>query len=107
MRVGDATVGYPPGGHHMQIGTRYPVAVIMAEDGQARWTGGKDMPADHLPAIRPARVGWNKGRIVGQKRPILERRVWCIRVRLELAGKARDFGVDREDALSLSEGIEL
>jgi site-specific recombinase XerD len=49
------------------------------------------MSIDLLPAVRPARVSWNKGRIVGQKRPLLPRHVWSIRVRLEVAGNARDL----------------
>jgi hypothetical protein len=49
------------------------------------------MPADHLPALCPSRVAWNKGRITGQKRPLLPQHVWSIRVRLEMAGNARDL----------------
>lgn len=48
------------------------------------------MSIDLLPALRSDRVAWNKGRIIGQKRPLLPRHVWSIRVRLELAGIARD-----------------
>ena len=51
------------------------------------------MSIDLLPAVRPARVSWNKGRIVGQKRPLLPRHVWSIRVRLEMAGNARDLAL--------------
>lgn len=29
------------------------------------------MSVDLLPALRSARVAWNKGRIIGQKRPLL------------------------------------
>lgn len=43
------------------------------------------MSADNLPAIRPERPAWNKGRILGQKRPLLPKHVWSIRVRLEMA----------------------
>ena len=49
------------------------------------------MSADLRPALRPARVAWSKGRIIGQKRPFLPRHVWSIRVRLEMAGNARDL----------------
>lgn len=45
----------------------------------------------NLPAIRPRRPAWNKGRIVGQKRPLLPKHVWSIRVRLEIAQKVRDL----------------
>ena len=36
---------------------------------------------------------WNKGLIVGQKRPLLPRQVWSIRVRLEMSGSARDLAL--------------
>lgn len=51
------------------------------------------MPANLLPTLRPARVAWNRGRIIGQKRPLLQRHVWSIRVRLEIAGNARDLAL--------------
>jgi hypothetical protein len=39
------------------------------------------------------RQPWNKGLIVGQKRPLLPRQVWSIRVRLEMCGSARDLAL--------------
>ncbi|MEQ1770610.1 MAG: tyrosine-type recombinase/integrase [Devosia sp.] len=36
---------------------------------------------------------WNKGLIVGQKRPLLPRQVWSIRVRLEMSAPARDLAL--------------
>ena len=51
------------------------------------------MSIDLLPALRPDRIAWNKGRIIGQKRPLLPRHVWSIRVRLEMAGNARDLAL--------------
>jgi integrase len=36
---------------------------------------------------------WNKGLIVGQKRPLLPRQVWSIRVRLEMSGPTRDLAL--------------
>lgn len=36
---------------------------------------------------------WNKGLIVGQKRPLLPRQVWSIRVRLEMSASARDLAL--------------
>lgn len=51
------------------------------------------MPVDFLPILRPVRAPWNKGRIVGQKRPLLPRHVWSIRVRLEMAGNLRDLAL--------------
>ncbi len=49
------------------------------------------MPRVQLPAVTPKRRTWNKGRIIGQKRPLLPKQVWAIRARLELAGKLRDL----------------
>ncbi|MEM0990827.1 MAG: integrase, partial [Pseudomonadota bacterium] len=43
------------------------------------------MQTSNLPAIRPQRPAWNKGRLVGQKRPLMPKHVWAIRVRLEIA----------------------
>lgn len=51
------------------------------------------MQNPNLPAIRSRRPAWNKGRIVGQKRPLLPKHVWAIRVRLEIAGNHRDLAL--------------
>ena len=51
------------------------------------------MQSANLPAIRACRPAWNKGRIVGQKRPLLPKHVWAIRVRLEIAAKVRDLAL--------------
>lgn len=51
------------------------------------------MPIETLPARRPIRAPWNKGRIVGQKRPLLPKHVWSIRVRLEMADNKRDLAL--------------
>jgi hypothetical protein len=51
------------------------------------------MSVDLLPALQPACGLWNKGRIIGQKRPLWPRCVWSIRVRLEMAGNARDLAL--------------
>ncbi len=47
----------------------------------------------YLPAIKPKRRPWNKGRLIGQKRPLLPKQVWAIRARLELAGNLRDLAL--------------
>lgn len=48
------------------------------------------MPQDDpLPLPEP----WNKGRLVGQKRPLRSRDVWSIRTRLELEGNKRDLAL--------------
>lgn len=55
--------------------------------------GGLVMETPNLPAIRALRPAWNKGRIVGQKRPLKPKHVWAIRVRLELAENHRDLAL--------------
>lgn len=54
---------------------------------------GQTMPRGQLPAVTPKRRAWNKGRLIGQKRPLLPKRVWAIRTRLELAGNLRDLAL--------------
>jgi integrase len=39
------------------------------------------------------RVAWNKGRLVGQKRPLRPREVWAIRVRLQMKPSKRDLAI--------------
>jgi len=51
------------------------------------------MTIANLPAIRACRPAWNKGRIVGRKRPLLPKHVWAIRVRLEIANNVRDLAL--------------
>jgi site-specific recombinase XerC len=51
------------------------------------------MPNSNLPMVLPARRAWNKGRIVGQKRPLLPKHVWAVRVRLEIAKNTRDLAL--------------
>ncbi len=51
------------------------------------------MSTEFLPALRPTRIAWNKGRIVGQKRPLQPKHVWSIRVRLEMADNPRDLAL--------------
>ncbi|WP_170518905.1 tyrosine-type recombinase/integrase [Ruegeria atlantica] len=51
------------------------------------------METPNLPAIRVLRPAWNKGRVVGQKRPLKPKHVWAIRVRLELAENHRDLAL--------------
>lgn len=51
------------------------------------------MTIANLPAIRSSHPAWNKGRIVGQKRPLLPKHVWAIRVRLEIANRVRDLAI--------------
>ncbi len=51
------------------------------------------MPRVQLPAVTPERKTWNKGRIIGQKRPLLPKQVWAIRTRLEITGNLRDVAL--------------
>ncbi len=46
-----------------------------------------------LPALTPKRPPWNKGRLIGQKRPLLAKQVWAIRARLELSDNLRDLAL--------------
>ena len=43
-------------------------AVMMS--GYGGWIGGHIMPIVQLPAVTPKHNAWNKGRIMGQKRPL-------------------------------------
>ena len=36
---------------------------------------------------------WNKGQLIGQKRPLKPKDVWAIRIRLELSGRPRDLAL--------------
>ena len=51
------------------------------------------MQTPNLPAVRTCRPTWNKGRIVVQKRPLLPKHVWAIRVRLEIVDNHRDLAL--------------
>ena len=39
------------------------------------------------------RAPWNKGHLIGQKRPLKPKDVWAIRVRLQLQGQKRDLAL--------------
>ncbi|UWR07125.1 tyrosine-type recombinase/integrase [Ruegeria sp. B32] len=65
------------------------------------------MPRIQLPATTPKRRAWNKGRIIGQKRPLLPKQVWAIRARLELAGNLRDLALFNVAIDSKMRGCDL
>ena len=65
------------------------------------------METPNLPAIRAKRHAWNKGRIVGQKRPLLPKHVWAIRVRLEIAENIRDLALFNMAVDSKLRGCDL
>jgi integrase len=47
-----------------------------------------------IPAIVGfANTPWNKGRLIGQKRPLKPKEVWAIRVRLQLEQRRRDLAL--------------
>lgn len=50
------------------------------------------MSSDQTPSVFAHRP-WNKGQLVGQKRPLKPKDVWAIRVRLELNGSQRDVAL--------------
>ena len=41
----------------------------------------------------PRRDPWNKGRLIGQKRPLKPKDVWSIRVRLQMERRARNLAL--------------
>jgi integrase len=41
----------------------------------------------------PERVPWNKGKLIGAKRPLRPRHVWSIRTKLQIEGRARDLAM--------------
>ena len=65
------------------------------------------MSTFNLPMVVPAKKAWNHGRIIGQKRPLLPKHVWAIRVRLELAGAVRDLALFNMAVDSKLRGCDL
>ena len=51
------------------------------------------MSTTELPATKPKQRARNRGRLIGQKRPLLPKQVWAIRARLELSGNLRDLAL--------------
>lgn len=51
------------------------------------------MPASDSANAERNRDPWNKGRLLGQKRPLGPKDVWTIRVRLQLEGRKRDLAM--------------
>jgi integrase len=46
-----------------------------------------------VPPINRDRRPWNKGLLIGQKKPLEPKHVWSIRVRLEIARSRRDLAI--------------
>lgn len=45
------------------------------------------------PAVKPTRIPWNKGKLVGAKPPLRPSHVWSIRTKLQIEGKKRDLAL--------------
>jgi len=60
------------------------------------WSARKEatmpVPKNYASESQP-RSPWNKGRLVGQKRPLKPKDVWAIRERLEIGGNRRDIAL--------------
>src|ERR1700675_3752530 len=59
-------------------------------DAEGRWGGGTAMPAR---PVKDRSRPWNRGLLVGQKKPLQPKHVWSIRVRLEVAHMWRDLAL--------------
>lgn len=62
---------------------------------------------ENLPMVVPPKRAWNHGRIIGQKRPLLPKHVWAIRVRLEIAEATRDLALFNMAVDSKLRGCDL
>ena len=51
------------------------------------------MDSERQPSLRSGNGPWNKGRLIGQKRPLKPKEVWTIRVRLQLEHHKRDLAL--------------
>ena len=52
------------------------------------------MEQELTPSVmKPARVPWNKGKLVGAKPPLRPSHVWSIRTKLQIEGKMRDLAL--------------
>ena len=48
---------------------------------------------DEYVSLRQQRVPSNKGKLIGQKPPLKLKEIWAIRIRLQLAHRARDLAL--------------
>ena len=65
------------------------------------------MPKVQLPAVTPKRRARDKGRIIVQKLPLLQKQVWSIRARFELANNLRDLALFNVEIDSKRRGCDL
>ncbi|EKF40025.1 phage integrase [Nitratireductor indicus C115] len=61
----------------------------------------------NLPMVVPTKKAWNHSRVIGQKRPLLPKHVWAIRVQLELAGTVSDLALFNMAVDSKLRGCDL
>jgi len=47
----------------------------------------------HRSSSNPPRVPWNKGKLIGQKRPLSMQEIWTVRMRLQTIGNLRDLAL--------------
>jgi len=78
--------------HLAALGQQRDVALRSRARGERSGGWGGEVDAMETPASKLVRP-WNKGLLVGQKRPLLPRQVWSIRVRLELSAPLRDVAL--------------
>ena len=48
---------------------------------------------DRILSAVPQKAACNKGRLIGQKPPLRLREIWAIRIRLQIAGRARELAL--------------
>jgi integrase len=52
------------------------------------------MPDDEITLLKgPARIPWNKGKLIGAKPPLRPKHVWSIRTRLMVEGRTRELAM--------------
>ena len=51
------------------------------------------MSTEIKPKSHDSRTPWNKGRLIGQKRPLRPKEVWAIRIRLQMKRRKRDLAM--------------
>jgi hypothetical protein len=51
------------------------------------------MVSENASSPRRQHDPWNKGRLIGQKRPLKPKDVWTIRVRLQIEGRKRELAL--------------
>lgn len=71
---------------------------------------GRDGEKVAMDTAIQVRRPWNKGLVVGQKRALLPRQIWSIRVRLEISASARDlalFNLAIDSKLRASDLVQL